>query len=286
MISVSKNILKSTTLLLFFALISSCDVYQVYTAQSDNVKLKDDNKFYFENDDLLINYNLWRKNGSMFFLVYNKSKKPIYLDLKSSSFIKNGEVFEYWLDVEKTTAISNSASNYNEKSKSRVYNDRYNSGTIDRTYGNVNTTTVTEATKVKARPDVQIPPSSWKQFYVYDIGQDYISQGRNTAKKSKVQELNFDKTNSPLSFRNYIGYSFDKDYKELKYIDNDFFVKKIEIMTDGDFKSQFESTKKEVINANKFYASRSDKPRTNLAYLEGCGGCLGLGFLNLVVRRR
>ena len=282
---ISKYPTRFLALMTLISIFSSCDVYQVYTAQSENVKLKEQNKFYFENDDLLISYNLWSKNGSMFFLVFNKSKKPIYLDLKSSSFIRNGEVFEYWQDVENITLISKSTTTYKEKSKSRDYEDRYSTGTISRTAGNLNTTTVTEGTKVKSRPDIQLPPSSWKQIYVYDISKGYLSYEKNTATKNKVQVLTFDKTNSPLSFRNYLGYSFDKEYKELKYVDNDFYVQKIEIMTDGDFKAQFGSSKKGLINENQFYSLTEDKKRTNLAYLEGAGGCLGLGILNIMLRR-
>lgn len=57
-----------------------------------------------ENEDLRIDYDFWGEHGVMYFTIYNKSKKPVYIDWKKSVFIHNHWKNDYW--IEKTTSES------------------------------------------------------------------------------------------------------------------------------------------------------------------------------------
>lgn len=257
-------------LILVTCFLSSCKVYQIYQTDSDQVKVVDNGLYKFENDDIIIYYDLWKEGGALSFVILNKSDKPIYIDWKKSNFIKNNVSLDYWNDEEITTTVTNSKT---KSSDTYLYNPQDNIGV---SVGNANTTSISSSTKVKAKPDIQIPPKSMKPIYVFDLSQSYLSYKNNTAENKKSETIEYIQSNSPFSFRNYVAYSFDKELNNLKFIDNEFYVNKVEIMTDRDFKSKYMNTANSAFSKNKYYCSSKDQKRTNEAYLIGCGS--GIAF--------
>jgi hypothetical protein len=252
-------------------LLSSCKIYQIYDTNSDQVNVVENQGYKFENDEVIIYYDLWKEGGALSFLIFNKSDKPIYIDWKKSNFITNNLSLDYWNDEERTTTITNSKT---KGSDAFLYNPQTNTGV---SVGSSNTTSISSSIKVKAKPDIQIPPKSMKPVYVFDLSQNYLSYKRNTAQNNKSETIEYTKSNSPFTFRNYIAYSFDKDLNSLKFIDNEFYVSKVEIMTDHDFKSKYPNTS--TSTKHKYYCSSKDQKRTNEAYLIGCGS--GIAFCGL-----
>lgn len=217
-------------LIVFSSIFSSCLIYeiasiastttfiQIYETASENVKLEA-NRFFFEDENVIVTYNLWAKKGILDFQIYNKTTAPIYFDWKNSNFIRQGESFNYWQDVKKLSGESK-------------FNMKY--------YLNE-----------RKRPSEQLPPKSTiyiKKFYLR-IGEEYGWKFLSKIKNNIITH-EFNKTNSPLNFRNYIAYSIDKNFDELIFIDNDFWIRKKQIMKNKTFNRNLKS---EINKKNKFY---------------------------------
>ena len=71
-----KFLLSLTTLLLF----TSCSpeiFQQIATLSSENVELKDDGTFAYENELLTIEYNFWSESGKFYFTITNNSDEDL-----------------------------------------------------------------------------------------------------------------------------------------------------------------------------------------------------------------
>ena len=92
-----KNLLKTSVAALMMATACSPVYYrQVATLSSDDVKFNERGEFVYENDMVCIEYNFWRENGGVDFLVTNNTDDDIYLDLSQSFFIRNGYAYDYF----------------------------------------------------------------------------------------------------------------------------------------------------------------------------------------------
>lgn len=99
-----KSHLKFLFLWLIWISATSCKYYtQVYSTHSEKLT-KSNNSWVFENDTLKIVYDFYDSYGKMNFLIYNKLSSPIYIDWKNSSFIYNGNKFNYWVDQTKSSS--------------------------------------------------------------------------------------------------------------------------------------------------------------------------------------
>lgn len=61
---------------------------------------QENNSLVYENEDCKIFYNLWAENGSMKFVLLNKTDKDIIIDMKRSFFIRNGAALGYFTNAE------------------------------------------------------------------------------------------------------------------------------------------------------------------------------------------
>lgn len=92
-----KTFIKTAVAVLTIA--TSCaPVYyrQVTTLSSEDVKFNEKGEYVYENDMVCIEYNFWRENGSVDFVVTNNTDDDIYLDLSQSFFIRNGFAYDYF----------------------------------------------------------------------------------------------------------------------------------------------------------------------------------------------
>jgi hypothetical protein len=81
--------------ILISVIISGC-VYHIELFKTAAINSKSTQSGYvYENDTLTITYNFWAKGGIMQWTIYNKTNSIIFIDLKLSSFIKNGIAFQY-----------------------------------------------------------------------------------------------------------------------------------------------------------------------------------------------
>jgi hypothetical protein len=186
-----------------------------------------------ENEDLRLSYDFWGEHGLMYFTVYNKSKKAVYIDWKKSVYIHNQWKNDYW--VEKTTSESFTIPIGDENSKS---------------FKNVMSTVVSERiTFIPPDCYISVPVTfeilnhlnrkqqlhNYREKKVIAIS-DNIKWDEGAKKEAitkpsgngtfKAYTLNYTKENSPYRFRNFITYSFDEKFTSEKTFDNEFFVKR------------------------------------------------------------
>ena len=199
----------------------------------------------FENDTISISYNFFNKNGMMSFEIYNKLDKPIYIDWKNSSFIFNNQKLNYWVEEQKTTSsifmLSHSRpTRYLAPRDYLGLNGQFTNETIGISQGNSSSVTV------KAERVTFLPPKSKCNYSNYvllpgnSFAFDYkkvtrreINRPNDIQKKENIFEIIFDKSNSPLVFRNFLAFTFEESGRNFNYVDNEFYLSKAMEMKQG-----------------------------------------------------
>ncbi|MCK5822666.1 MAG: hypothetical protein KAG95_01590, partial [Bacteroidales bacterium] len=94
--------MKKIIYIILIVLLSSCtkNVYQVIETSSNDVA-ESENSYIFENDNLKVSYNFWAEAGRMYFTVFNKTEKSIFIDLNRCHLIVNQKSFNYYSTDEK-----------------------------------------------------------------------------------------------------------------------------------------------------------------------------------------
>ncbi|MEI6021470.1 MAG: hypothetical protein WCR21_10105 [Bacteroidota bacterium] len=226
-----KNFFQLSIVLLCVALFSACASIRLTETESSGKNTVKDG--VSENEDLRISYDFWGEHGLMYFIIYNKSKKPIYIDWKKSVYVHNQWKNDYW--IEQTTSESITVPIGDEKSRS---------------FRNVMSSVVAERITFLP-PDcyIAVPMTfeildhlnrkqqlhNFRENKIIEIS-DNLKWDEN-AKKEVIQKpgkkgsfkaytLNYTKENSPYRFRNFITYSSDEKFSSEKSFDNEFFVKR------------------------------------------------------------
>ena len=254
--------------------LSSCNklYYQVYDVNSENMVQKD-NSLVYENNDIKLMYNLWGENGSVGFIIQNKTNNDLFIDLTQTFFILNGKANDYFKNREYTnTSIM-------EASLSTSYLLDWNTGLwANRYYVPLPASTkavkgISTGVTTKEKAIICIPANSWKVIDEYKVVPS-IRQScdkKTDYPKHKAVVSTYNKDNSPLTFRNRISYAFDKECKNLKQIENEFYVSDITNYS----KKEIIQTVKEKVNCydiiktkrkyfkiggpNKFYVTYNKK---------------------------
>ena len=218
----------STLFFLVLCLLQSCKVsHQIFETSSSNTNLRDD-EFIYENDTIRISYNFWNDDGGVLaFNIFNKTSRPIYIDWRQSNFIFNGYSFNYWSDLEV------------EKSVARGH-------TQGTKYGTLMSAQSVSVTK-RERPESQLPPNSSIIINKFKLNHPYANYARNQ------KEFTLTSTHTSMFFRNYLGYSMDKDFKNLSFVDNDFYINKIHTYRNNEYKL---TTLRN--NPNSFHVKKQD----------------------------
>lgn len=69
---------------------------QIATLSSENVSLKNDGSFAYEDGVMTIEYDFWAESGQFKFIVTNNSDEDVYLNLAESYFVDNGLANDYY----------------------------------------------------------------------------------------------------------------------------------------------------------------------------------------------
>lgn len=69
---------------------------QIATLSSDNVSLKDNGSYAYEDGVMTIEYDFWAESGKFNFIISNNSDDDIYLNLAESYFVNNGFAQDYY----------------------------------------------------------------------------------------------------------------------------------------------------------------------------------------------
>lgn len=236
--------MKYFTFLLIPLIFIGCTTYvQVFETKSKNTATE--NNFYvFENDSLKITYDFWENRGLLKFSIYNKLEKPIYIDWKKSSLIYNDIKINYWSDEE----IQKSYSTF-------YYSSSSFSGFSFGSGSGIQTTSVTRDERITF-----IPPKSTyfkntfyivpnRQFIVkdYTLNSELESEFKK-GKMMKILEKEYNESDTPFNFRNFITFSLSEDIKDEFYIDNEFYLSKIQKVLLSDFaRPLYDETRKSKV---------------------------------------
>jgi hypothetical protein len=211
-------------LILMLSIIACSPKYvALYHTKSDLPNYE--NQFYlYENDTLAIKYSFWQNKGIMSFSVYNKLNVPIYIDWKKSNYISNVLKFDYWSDKEVM------------KGKTSGYSYRYD-GPLLVPYLRLNGSNISSET-FKPERVTFLPPKAiiYKSSYILTTDISTSPQGSVSSKEKRpnnpqksftIYKKTFNKTTSPLVFRNFLTYSTQENFSEEKYVNDEFFVNEI-----------------------------------------------------------
>ena len=173
----------------------------------------------FENSEIKVDYNFLGGDNEMYYRLYNKGTEPIFIDLDRSHLIVNGQSFDYYQDSEQIKTIKTASTNF--------FNYAANTSQFESTV------------RSKMKKTMQIPPKSFIVVSGPQIVSGRIFDCDLRKVKSKPVTKEYTQDNTPLVFRNFLTYSFSKDFKSDKSIDNAFYAEKISVMGPSAFNGKF-----------------------------------------------
>ena len=91
-----KRLIFSLTAALLCSACSPLLYQQIATLSSDNVSLKDNGSYAYEDGVMTIEYDFWAESGKFNFIISNNSDDDIYLNLAESYFVNNGFAQDYY----------------------------------------------------------------------------------------------------------------------------------------------------------------------------------------------
>lgn len=237
-------------MLLLFVACTPQNYYQLVETKSNNLKVEKEIITY-ENEDLSISYNFWGNRGNGSFVIYNKTKNEIFVDLKRSHLILNGFAYTYY---QNRVFTSPKVSFFSPASDDEISEKR----TIK--LPGVSPKSVPEQavdiTTFQEERIICIPPESAQAIFGFDLMKDVYrdcSLFRFPKSKEIVSSV-FTLENSPIKFENYITYDYSEDFNSVKVVRNKFWATKITNYPSTDFQTE------EFLN----HCSDSAKIRTNV----------------------
>lgn len=184
------------------AIFFSCSAVKVAKISSEKA-VSTPAGYVFENDTLKITYRFWAQKGRMEYDIYNKLSTPIYVDWKTSAFIPNDKMISYWQDETNTV------------------------GTAYTDYVWVMSATTSKTKSVRKERIGVIPPKAM----VTQSG--YVLSTKYTLLPAKGS---YDKTNSPLVFRNYVTIAGNESFNgQTSTVDNLFYIQEIKTVSSSKY---------------------------------------------------
>jgi len=217
--------------LLLLAVVCSCGTVRLTETESAGKMPAKDG--VSENEDLRITYDFWGEHGLMYFTIYNKSKKPVYIDWKKSVFIHNQWKNNYW--VEKTTSEAFTVPVGDQENK--IFKNTVSTVVAERI------TFIPPDCYISVPMTFEILDHLHRKLQLQGVREKKAIQmsdnlrWEENAKRENVERpdkkrsvkaiaVSYTKETSPYRFRNFITYSSDEKFASEKYFDNEFFVKR------------------------------------------------------------
>jgi hypothetical protein len=191
---------------------SSCQVYyQVYKVQPINDLSKSNNSLVYEDTNCKIQYDFWGEGGNVGFMLYNKSDKDIYVNMKESFFIYNGIAYDYYKNREFTSEIGASKTSSVSASKTTAFSKTSSLGV-----------------NMREKEVICIPPKSAKVISEYNINK-VLYRDCNLflyPLKEQIKTSHFSEKESPFIFSNRISYIIEGTNTPIK-MEHKFYVSEI-----------------------------------------------------------
>jgi hypothetical protein len=228
-------------ILLGMILLASCGG-QIRLTETESIGKDAVKNSVCENDDIKISYDMWGENGIMYFSLYNKTDKPMYIDWKRSVFIYNDWKNNYW--VEKTTTESYLVPS--GAGRNITYSNKVSMVTAERV------TFIPPKTYVSV-PMTYVIFNNINQVNTAKTGDNKVSvlitdnlKMDKTATKVKIPsttgkgnveayQKTFTTETTPARFRNFLTYSSNENFSTEKYIENEFIISKYTQMSTKNF---------------------------------------------------
>ena len=205
------------------------------------------------------------EKGIMGILIHNKIKQPIYVDWRKCSFIVGTTKHDYWNEtIEVKTSGTSSGSEQTRKStwgKVSIYklflenvSSSFSNSFSSRFFSSI--TTLTKPERITfIPPGTTISMSNFPilgnnilninrgNIFTIDttvlIKGHYEEMGNNiiryidstTTEKVSLSCINYNKEETPYSFRSFLTYSTDENFSKESYIDNSFYISNVIVMT-------------------------------------------------------
>jgi hypothetical protein len=232
------------TLSIFILTLCSCNIKytQLYETTSSFTK---DGKAVYENDTARIEYFFWDQAGVLAFAIYNKLNVPIYIDWKRSSYIKNGDKFDYWVD-EQTSEYNTNYTSIQYKGLLYGWGVEGQSTTTGKTVKPERVTFIAPHSRIYKHYFILFNPSG--TLLRIDHNPEVVNSKSQPGKSTVVYTNAYNKEKNPLTFRNFLTLSTSEKFDKDIYIDNEFYVSKITEMKAGEFRAGYK-----VINDQTIY---------------------------------
>lgn len=240
---------------------------QLYETKSTFNK---DGNTEFENDTVKISYYFWEEGGVLAFSIYNKLDVPIYVDWKKSSYIRNEDKYDYWIDEQ------------NSESNSLYAAVRYKG--VLTGWGTVGASSTSSKTVKPERITFIAPHSKYKKytFSLYNpkgtlidtsVSLELVPSKVNPKKQVGIYSRSYNYSNAHTTFRNFLTISTSEKFDKEVYIDNTFYISKITEMPLDEMKGLYTGTTNDGYYIytypykadNRFYIGIIDES-TTLAY--------------------
>jgi hypothetical protein len=243
----------------------SVNYSQLYETKST---FNEDGNTEFENDTVKISYYFWSESGVLAFSIYNKLNVPIYVDWKKSSYIRNEDKYDYWIDEQNTESNSSYAS---------VTYKGFLTG-----WGTVGTSTTTSKAVKPERITFIAPHSKYKKytFSLYNpkgtlidtsVNLEFVPSKRDPKKVVGIYNRNYVYSDANTIFRNFLTLSTSEKFDKEIYVDNTFYVSKITEMPVDELLGPYTVNGNNIIYSlpykenNRFYIKIIDE-MTTLSY--------------------
>ena len=215
-------------------MLTSCDTinyFQVCEVGS-NLPQSSQGKYEYKDNSCTVSYDFWCSGGNPGFEFTNNSDEIIYLDLSKSFFIKNGNAYDYFLN--RTVSASASYVESASASKSGTAYGYWNAigglipGSVTASLNVGKSAAKSSTVETEEKSIVAIPPHSSKIFTEYSIISEYFydCDYNITPGKKDRPTYNFQLSNSPIRFSNFITYTIGNDPTSHSFT-NDFFVNSV-----------------------------------------------------------
>jgi hypothetical protein len=190
--------------------------YQVYKVKPLDKNAVEGNILIFEDENCVVNYNLWGENGSVDFEFFNKSDQNIYLDLNESFFILNGIANDYFKNRVTTTAASNGISTSTK-------------------LGLLAASSTGASVSITEKKIICIPSQTTKLISEFNINESLYRDCDlyKYPTKKQIVSKSFEISNSPIVFSNRFQYVIGDSKEKVNFV-NEFYVEEITNFPDSE----------------------------------------------------
>ena len=191
---------------------------------------------------MTLRYDFASERGQMHITVFNKLNQPLYVDWKRSAFIIGQDKIDYWQDI---ADVNLAGTTYG--SRYLFYSVSYITGSIAKQdmIG-----FIPPQTRIEKRQFVLVPQGNIPLWGAFTMEQE-PSTMNNRRKMVDVTVYKYGSAESPLTFRNYLTFSTDKDFRNEFHIDTNFWASGVKVLPRDQLLSYFNGEYLEPISFKK-----------------------------------